>query len=127
MTQPAAFGNAVTVTPALQGPPGASVVGRVRITSAQVLQAGALNLIDTSGGSFTGTMPTPVDGTVVGVVDYAGSFAAHPLTVAQSGSETIANPASRGSYAASVSAAVAGATIWWVYIGSVGKWVALSW
>lgn len=50
--------------------------------------AGTHYLIDTSGGSFTMTLPaTPAVGTPVGFTDYAGTWAANNFAVGRNGSE----------------------------------------
>lgn len=51
--------------------------------------SGFIYLADTSGASFTITLPTPVSGRVVIVKDKTGSFQTNNLTVARNGSEMI--------------------------------------
>jgi hypothetical protein len=51
--------------------------------------SGTTYLANTSGGSFTITLPTPVSGAFIGIKDSTGSFQTNPLTIAPHASEMI--------------------------------------
>lgn len=51
--------------------------------------SGTTYLCDTSGGSFTVTLPTPVNGAFITIKDKTGSFQTNNLTLAQNASEQI--------------------------------------
>lgn len=63
------------------------VISTVTGTTSAV--CGTTYLADTSGGAFTITLPTPVNGCFVGIVDATGTFDTNNLTLARSGSEKI--------------------------------------
>lgn len=50
---------------------------------------GRIVLVDTSGGSYTVTLPTPSAGLMIGVKDATGDSNANPITIARNGSEEI--------------------------------------
>lgn len=50
---------------------------------------GTTYVADTSGGAFTITLPSPVSGCYVGIVDATGTFDTNNLTLAPSGGEKI--------------------------------------
>lgn len=68
------------------------VVSTIAIATAGV--SGTTYLTNTSGGSFTVTLPAPVSGAFVAIKDSTGSFQTNPVTIAPHASEMIEGLAS---------------------------------
>jgi len=79
--------------------------------------AGEGYFCDTSGGSFTVNLPAGAAGALVSINDYARTFGSNAITISPNGTEKISG------VNASISGAVNGQTLTFVYVDSTQGWI----
>jgi len=99
------------------GPTGAVSWNTTKVTTGFTATAGIGYFCDTTSAAFTVTLPaTPAAGAVVGICDYANTFATNNLTISRNGSNI-------GGVAANAVLSTSGVSITLVYVDATQGWI----
>jgi hypothetical protein len=99
------------------GPTGAVSWNTTKVTTGFTATAGIGYFCDTTSAAFTVTLPaTPAAGAVIGITDYANTFATNNITVGRNGSKI-------GGIAANATLSTNGIAVTFVYVDSTQGWI----